>query len=255
MFRTFGWKPALAVLALDVAKGYLPAFLAPGLAAGGSAAPPSTLGLAAGVAAVLGHCYPLFARFRGGKGVATGAGAFLAVHPGAVAVGFGVFAALLALTRYVSAASVAAAAAMPAALLAFGAFGYAAPPPDLWLAAALAGFIAFTHRSNLSRLSRGVEPRVGAGGGPAADADAAGTTTGRRLHSPAGPAPRGAAADADAAGTTTGGRPRSPVGPAPRGAAAGAAGTTAGGQSCSPAGPAPRGPAAGADRTTTGGRT
>ena len=231
MFRTFGWKPALAVLALDVAKGYLPAFLAPGLAAGGSAAPPSTLGLAAGVAAVLGHCYPLFARFRGGKGVATGAGAFLAVHPGAVAVGFGVFAALLALTRYVSAASVAAAAAMPAALLAFGAFGYAAPPPDLWLAAALAGFIAFTHRSNLSRLSRGVEPRVGAAGG----------------------ARGGAAADAD--GTTTGGRPRSPAGPAPRGPAAGADGTTTGGQPRSPAGPAPRGPAASADRTTTGGRT
>ena len=222
MFRTFGWKPALAVFVLDVAKGYVPAFLAPGLAAG-SAAPPSTLGLAAGVGAVLGHCYPLFARFRGGKGVATGAGAFLAVHPGAVAVGFSVFAALLALTRYVSAASVAAAAAMPAALLAFGAFGYAAPPPDLWLAAVLAGFIAFTHRSNLSRLSRGAEPRVGAAGG----------------------AHGGAAADAD--GTTTEGRSRSPAGPAPRGSAAGADGTTAGGQPRSPAGPAPRGPAAGAD--------
>lgn len=230
MFRTFGWKPALAVLALDVAKGYLPAFLAPGLAAGGSAVPPSTLGLAAGAGAVLGHCYPLFARFRGGKGVATGAGAFLAVHPGAVAVGFGVFAALLALTRYVSAASVAAAAAMPAALLAFSGFGYAAPPPDLWLAAGLAGFIAFTHRSNLSRLSRGVEPRVGAAGG----------------------ARGGSAAGAD--GTTAGGQPRSPADPAPRGPAD-ADGTTAGGQSRSLAGPAPRAPAADADRTTTGGRT
>ena len=224
MFRTFGWKPALAVFALDVAKGYVPAFLVPGLAAGGSAAPPSTLGLAAGAAAVLGHCYPLFPRFRGGKGVATGAGVFLAVHPGAVAVGFGVFAALLALTRYVSAASVAAAAAMPAALLVFGGFGYAAPPPDLWLAVALAAFIAFTHRSNLSRLSRGVEPRVGAaGGGPAAGAD--GTTTGGR---PRSPAPRGSAEGADV--TTTGGRPRSPAGPAPGGAAADADGTTTGGR-------------------------
>ena len=183
MWRAFGWRPALAVLVLDAAKGWLPAFLVSGLPAGDSAAAASTLGLSAGAGAVLGHCWPLFAGFRGGKGVATSAGVFLATHPGAVLVGLGVFAALLGLTRHVSAAAVAAAAAMPATLLAFRrGFGYSAPSADVCLAAALAGLIVFTHRSNLSRLLRGVEPRVGAaeggvgGRGPRADE----TTTGGR---------------------------------------------------------------------------
>ena len=182
MWRAFGWRPALAVFALDVAKGWVPAVVAAGLLVGDSAAPSSTLGLAAGLGAVVGHCRPLFAGFRGGKGVATAAGAFLATHPGAVVVGLGVFAALLGLTRTVSAASVTAALAVPAALLAFRRFGYSVPPPDLYAAAALAGFIVFTHRSNLARLLRGVEPRAGppggGGGGPASRADE--TTTGGR---------------------------------------------------------------------------
>ena len=183
MLRAFGWKPALGVLALDVAKGYIPALLAPGLPIGDSAASPATLGLAAGAAATLGHCYPLFGGFRGGKGVATAAGAFLATHPGAVVVGLGVFATLVALWRYVSVAAIAAAAAMPFALLAFrDRFEHPVSPAELYLAAALAVFIAFTHRSNLSRLRQGLEPRIGAAGGggagPAARADE--TTTGGR---------------------------------------------------------------------------
>ena len=160
MFRAFGWRPALAVLALDAAKGYIPALLAVRLAGDGPV-PAATLGLAAGAAATLGHCYPFCAGFRGGKGVATGAGAFLATHPVAVAGGLAVFAALLKCSRYVSAASVGAAAAMPAILLAFR---YRPDPAvslaDVCLAAALAGFIAFTHRSNLARLRQGREPRL-----------------------------------------------------------------------------------------------
>ena len=183
MLRVFGWRPALAVLALDVAKGCVPALLAAGLPAGDPPSPALSPGLAAGAAATLGHCYPLFAGFRGGKGVATAAGAFLATHPGALLVGFGVFAAVAAASRYVSMAAVAAAAAMPAALLAFDrGFGRAVPPPDLYLAAALAVFIAFTHRSNLSRLLRGREPRIGEarGGGAPPEARTDRTTTGGR---------------------------------------------------------------------------
>ena len=185
MLRAFGWKPALAVLALDVAKGYVPALLASGPPFGDPAASFASLGLAAGAAATVGHCYPLFAGFRGGKGVATATGAFLAIHPGAVAVGLGVFAALLALSRHVSVAAIAAAAAMPATLLAFRhGLGFPVPPTDLHLAAALAVFIVFTHRSNLSRLRRGLEPRIGAAAGGDGDAGpparADGTTTGGR---------------------------------------------------------------------------
>lgn len=167
MLRVFGWRPALAVLALDAAKGYIPALLASRLAGDGPVAA-TTLGLAAGAAAALGHCYPIFAGFRGGKGVATAAGAFLATHPAALAGGLAVFAALLRLSRYVSAASMGAAAAMPAVLLALRYRPDAAPPlADACLAAALAGFIAFTHRSNLARMRRGREPRSH-GNGPSA---------------------------------------------------------------------------------------
>lgn len=159
MLRTFGWRPALAVLLLDAAKGYVPAVLAASLPVGDPASA-AALGLAAGAAAALGHCYPLFSGFRGGKGVATSAGAFLATHPGAVACGFAVFAALLALSRYVSVAAVGAAAAMPAILLVVRSGPErAGPPSDVYLAAALAAFIVFTHRSNLSRLRQGREPR------------------------------------------------------------------------------------------------
>ena len=166
MLRAFGWKPALAVLVLDVAKGYLPALLAPWLPIGDSGPAPAALGLAAGAAATLGHCYPLFAGFRGGKGVATATGAFLATHPGAVAIGLAVFAALVALSRHVSVAAIGAAAAMPVILVVLRyRFDHAVSPADLYLATALAGFIAFTHRSNLSRLRQGREPRIGAGGG------------------------------------------------------------------------------------------
>ena len=180
MLRAFGWKPALAVFALDAAKGYAPALLAP-LAPGAGAVPAATLGLAAGAAATLGHCYPLFAGFRGGKGVATAAGAFLATYPGAVAPGLAVFAALAAASRYVSLASVGASAAMPAILLAFRYRpDHVVPVADVGLAAVLAGFIAFTHRSNLLRLRRGREPRIGAARGGRAAAQSEETTTGGR---------------------------------------------------------------------------
>ena len=160
MLRAFGWRPALAVLVLDAAKGYAPALMASWLPGGGPV-PATTLGLAAGAAATLGHCYPLFAGFRGGKGVATASGAVLATHAGAAGLGLAVFAALAALTRYVSVASIGAAAAMPAILLAFRPRSeHAVPMADVFLAAALAGFIAFTHRSNLSRLRQGREPEI-----------------------------------------------------------------------------------------------
>ncbi len=159
MLRVFGWRPALAVFVLDAAKGYAPALLASWLAGGGPV-PAATLALAAGAAATVGHCYPVFAGFRGGKGVATAAGAFLGAYPGAVVAGLAVFAALLRLSRYVSAASIGAAAAMPAILLALRYRPDAAvPAADVCLAAGLAGFIAFTHRSNLVRLRQGREPR------------------------------------------------------------------------------------------------
>ena len=118
--------------------------------------------LAYGAAAVLGHVYSVWVGFRGGKGVATGAGVFLALAPVAVLAGFAVWVLLVLATRIVSVASIAAALVVPVAVLFTQGTG-----PVLWLAVALAVFILYAHRANVRRLLRGEEHRLGrnAGGG------------------------------------------------------------------------------------------
>lgn len=162
MLRAFGWKPAVLVLAVDVAKGLLPTLVAPRLQLVAIPYGADVLPLIAGTAAVVGHCYPLFAGFRGGKGVATAAGMFLALFPLALLVCIAVFATVAAATSYVSLASVVAALAMPVALLVshYG-LGYQTSGASLFAVTLIAGLILFTHRANLSRLLRGTEPRVG----------------------------------------------------------------------------------------------
>jgi glycerol-3-phosphate acyltransferase PlsY len=151
-FRLLGWKAAVPIVVIDVAKGWLPAFAFPfwdGRAA-------AEWALVYGAAAILGHVYSPYVGFRGGKGVATGAGAFLALAPVAVAIGLIVWLALVLATGYVSLASIAAAAVLPAAVAWTGGVG-----PAFWLALGLAGFVTFAHRSNIGRLLRGQENRFG----------------------------------------------------------------------------------------------
>ena len=106
--------------------------------------------------AVVGHMYPLWLRFRGGKGVATGAGAFLPLVPVATAAGMVTFGVVLAVARYVSLASIAG-----TLVLAFAAFLLGAPTPVVRAAAGMAVLIVWKHRGNLERLSRGTESRMG----------------------------------------------------------------------------------------------
>ena len=162
MLRALGWKPAVLVLAVDIAKGFLPALLAPTLQLDALTSVEEVLPLVAGAAAVLGHCFPLFAGFRGGKGVATAAGMGLALFPGTVFICLAVFATIVLATRLVSLASVGASVAMPVALL-VGRVGLGrhTPGETLVATALLAGFIVFTHRANLSRLLQGTEPKLG----------------------------------------------------------------------------------------------
>jgi glycerol-3-phosphate acyltransferase PlsY len=149
-YRVLGWSAAIPILLVDTLKGFLPAFLFPrfdGVTDFGWT-------LAYGVAAILGHVYSIYVGFRGGKGVATSAGVFLALAPVAVLLGLVIWVGLVAATGYVSLASIVSAAALPLFILATG-----APLAVLVLSVLLAAFVIFAHRSNIRRLLRGEEHR------------------------------------------------------------------------------------------------
>ena len=150
VLRSAGTAAGLVAFALDFLKG-----LAAVLAAR-YVAPNGPLPAMAAVTAVLGHMYPVWLRFRGGKGVATGAGAFLPLAPVPTAAALGGFVLVLAATRYASLASIA--GTMTLAGLAF-LLGY--PGPVARAAAAAGLLILWKHRGNLERLARGTESRVG----------------------------------------------------------------------------------------------
>jgi len=157
-FRVLGWRAGLPVLLLDIAKGFLPVRILPNLSGlEPDSEPWMWLRVALVVAAVLGHLFPVFAGFRGGKGVATSLGGILAVHPGAAAICIGVFAIVFQLSRYVSLASLSAALAYP---LAVGLVYQEASAVKTGFAIALCLLVFFTHRENIGRLLRGEEGRM-----------------------------------------------------------------------------------------------
>ncbi|MBI4409563.1 MAG: glycerol-3-phosphate 1-O-acyltransferase PlsY [Gemmatimonadetes bacterium] len=158
VFRVLGWRVAIPVLVLDIAKGWAPTFLLPRW----DTSPAVEWAAAYGGAAVLGHVYSLYVGLRGGKGVATSAGVLLALAPVATLAGLAVWAALLALTRIVSVASLSAALVLPAAVYLTRAGGTV-----FVLSLLLAAFIVYAHRANIRRLLRGEEHRFGRSTRPA----------------------------------------------------------------------------------------
>ena len=117
---------------------------------------------AAAVAAVAGHCFPVWLGFRGGKGVATGLGVFALLAPLALACALPVFLLVVWVTRYVSLGSIVAAALVPLAVWALAARGYVRGeefPPVLTAASLGGALIIFMHRANIGRLLRGEESR------------------------------------------------------------------------------------------------
>jgi len=136
--RAAGRTAAVSTLLLDALKGFLPAFFASKSA--------DSWGAACGVAAVLGHCFPVWLRFRGGKGVATGLGVTLALAPIAALAGAGVWAIGFGLSRIVSVGSLA--GSLAALLVAYA----TASRPALLAVAATCALVAVRHRSNLRRL-------------------------------------------------------------------------------------------------------
>lgn len=157
VMRAAGKKVGAAVLALDVIKGMTAVAVPRALDA-----PPAVIGSAA-VAVVLGHVFPVFFGFRGGKGVATAAGALGMLAPAAMALGLAVFAAVVLWKRYVSLGSIVTAALFPF-LAGLGIrLGWTASGGP-WLVLSSAGIgllIVFKHQRNLQRLWRGTEPRLG----------------------------------------------------------------------------------------------
>ena len=151
VMRTTGTRRAILVMSLDVAKGMLAVALASVVHAG------VTLTALAAAAAVVGHIYPVWLRFHGGKGVAVAAGVFGVLTPIATALAAGLFLVIVWVTRYVSLGSIAATVALPPAAWITG------EPKAVVLAAAGSGaLILFRHRGNIRRLREGTERRMGA---------------------------------------------------------------------------------------------
>ena len=148
--RASGVRAGVLVALLDMLKGALSVLLAERLSP--SAAAPAV----AGFAAIVGHIYPVWLRFRGGKGVATACGVFSILTPLAVPPALAVFVAAVWITKYISLGSVLASIVLPP--LAYAAGGQV---PAVAAAGAAALIIVFRHRSNVARLRAGTERRLG----------------------------------------------------------------------------------------------
>ena len=158
--RVLGKPAGIAVLLLDALKGYAAvAWVCPlwMKSFSGPAADVETLRIVAGIAAVLGHNFTCWLKFKGGKGIATSGGAYLALAPLAVGIALAAFILAVLLTRYVSIGSIAAAIALPAAV-------WCLPEHNLFLGivtSALGAMAIYKHRSNIKRLMTGTESRIG----------------------------------------------------------------------------------------------
>ncbi len=160
-FRVLGPKAGSVVLLIDALKGFAAAYFLPDfLLAQGAIAPEHLLyyRLACGVLAIVGHIYPVFAQFRGGKGVATVLGMMLGVAPATVGVCLLVFIVILVLFRYVSLASMT--AGLTFALLQLLPRFRPAQPFMVYVGFVLAALLIYTHRANIGRLRSGTESRV-----------------------------------------------------------------------------------------------
>ncbi len=158
--RRAGRGAGILTLLLDALKGMAAVLIARVVLGAGDAA--GWWVCAAAAAAVLGHVFPVWLRFRGGKGVATGLGVFLVLAPLATLCALAVFAAVLWLWRYVSLGSITAACVLPLAVWTLSALGISdrAAAPVLAFAALGAALIILMHRANIGRLLKGEESRL-----------------------------------------------------------------------------------------------
>ena len=161
VIRTLGKSYGYPVFALDFLKGLgavkMSILIATRMQSEWN--PPEMFGIVAAISSVLGHSFPVWLRFKGGKGVATSAGALFGLAPVAVLVGVAIWIVTFWLTRYVSVASIAAAAALPLVILVTTWLNRTTGKLLFFSSVCLAAVVIWRHRSNLSRLIHGTEPR------------------------------------------------------------------------------------------------
>jgi glycerol-3-phosphate acyltransferase PlsY len=161
VMRVLGKQYGYPVFALDFLKGFgavmISMLMAPGRPPQWNS--PEIFGILAAMSSVLGHLYPPWLKFKGGKGVATSAGALLALTPVATLVGVAIWVIVFWLTRYVSLASITAAVVLPIVILVARSHDQNNQKPLVIASVCVAAVVIWRHRSNLSRLMRGTEPR------------------------------------------------------------------------------------------------
>jgi glycerol-3-phosphate acyltransferase PlsY len=160
VYRVLGPVQASITAVIDVAKGWVAAYYFPKI----FEIPDQYqvwFGLACGLVAVLGHIYTVFAGFKGGKGVLTGAGVLAAFDPIALLIGIAVFALMLAIFKMVSVGSLAAAASIIFFLLLSNIFGRKVEMPVFFACLLLTLLLFYTHRQNIKRILTGTERKIG----------------------------------------------------------------------------------------------
>ncbi|QGT99833.1 Acyl-phosphate:glycerol-3-phosphate O-acyltransferase PlsY [Candidatus Syntrophocurvum alkaliphilum] len=148
VYRTLGPYIGVAALFADLLKGLIAAFL--GLTIGGT-----VIAAVCGLAAVLGHCFPIFLKFKGGKGVATAAGVMLMLTPMVFIISLVVFAVITFVSRYVSLASVTVAILFPVLTIVMS-----EPIAYILMAAIIASLVVYRHNENIYRLRQGTESKI-----------------------------------------------------------------------------------------------
>jgi acyl phosphate:glycerol-3-phosphate acyltransferase len=149
VLRVMGWKLALPVFVLDLLKGFCSVFLAQLFGSG------SLLPLIAGILVMIGHSFPLFLGFKGGKAAATAIGVLLALSGWVTLALFAAALLVLAVTRYVSLASIVGSLLVP---IFFWLFGF--DLPHIIFGLAVAALVVFRHQANIKRLLSGTEPKL-----------------------------------------------------------------------------------------------
>lgn len=162
VFRVLGWKAGLIVLLIDMFKGFVAVYwIAQLIPSAENANMFSIYKILAGVAAIVGHIWTVFAGFKGGKGVGTAAGVFLGLQPVPVFICLMVFVGIVYRTRYVSLGSMTAALLLPVILLVQKLIlSIPVPVPDIIIALLLAILIVVMHRENINRLLEGKESKL-----------------------------------------------------------------------------------------------
>jgi glycerol-3-phosphate acyltransferase PlsY len=158
VLRVLGWKYGYPVFLADALKGFFAVRLALWLGADSSGTA-CKLGILAAICAVLGHSFPVWLGFGGGKGVATSAGAYFGLLPAETLIAVGVWVITFLLFRFVSVASVAAAVALPLSVWLLAPARVSDRELLLVFSIALAALVILRHRSNIRRLLQGTEPR------------------------------------------------------------------------------------------------